>query len=388
MPVKTLRLRIKDRHASWLNARAREVNTVWNYCNELSQTVWRRERRFLTGFDFWPFLKGATKEGLELPVQTVQEVAEQFAVKRRAARKPRLAWRASRGARRNLGWLPFKVRTITYTSGQIRYAGKWLGLWDSYGLANYALRAGSLSEDSRGRWYLNVNVEAPEFEGPKPEVTHGNAVGIDLGLKEFACVSDGERVEASRFYRDLEPELAAAQRAKKKDRVRAIHAKIGNRRKDTLHQLSTKLVRMNGAIFVGDVDARALAKTRIAKSVLDAGWSMFRTILRYKCDRAGVWFSEVNERFTTRDCHACGARSGPAGVEGLVMRAWSCSRCGAHHDRDVNAAVNIRNRGVEAWWLDRSSGEKYSAAGEAKASESAVNEGRALHVLRPGMAVQ
>jgi hypothetical protein len=70
------------------------------------------------------------------------------------------------------------------------------------------------------------------------------------------------------------------------------------------------------------------------------------------------------------------------------MRAWSCSRCGAHHDRDVNAAVNIRNRGVEAWWLDRSSGEKYSAAGEAKASESAVNEGRALHVLRPGMAVQ
>ena len=151
MATKTLRLRIKDRHREWLCERARDVNMVWNYVNDLSQQVWRRERRFLTGFDFWPYLKGVTKAGLDLPVQTVQEVAEQYAAKRSKARKVRLSWRASRGARRSLGWLPFKVRTVTYRGGQIRYAGKWLGLWDSYDLSQYELRAGSLSEDARGR---------------------------------------------------------------------------------------------------------------------------------------------------------------------------------------------------------------------------------------------
>jgi hypothetical protein len=95
----------------------REVNMIWNYCDDLRRNVWERERRFLSGFDFWPFLKGVTKEGLALPVQTVQEVAEQYAAKRRTAWKTRLAWRKSGGARRSLGWLPFKVRTIGYAHG-------------------------------------------------------------------------------------------------------------------------------------------------------------------------------------------------------------------------------------------------------------------------------
>jgi len=352
--IRVLRLRVKDKHAAWLSSLAREVNTVFNYCNELSIKVFERERRFLSGFDFWPFLKGTTTCGecaLNLPVQAVQEIAEEYARRRRQHRKVRLAWRKSRGVRRSLGWVPFKVRTIRYNAGQVYFAGRSLSLWDSFGLKDFELRAGNFSEDARGRWYLNVCVPAAQRAGGernKPAVKSIldrsiPSLGIDLGLREFAAFSDAglPPVEAKRFYRDLEPKLACAQRARKKPRTRALHAKIANRRKDFLHKLSTRLVRANGAIFVGDVNASALAKTQQAKSVLDAGWSALRTMLRYKCDDAGVWFDEVDEAFSTQTCSVCKSRTGPKGRQGLGVRGWQCSLCGAVHDRNVNAAQTI-----------------------------------------------
>jgi putative transposase len=148
-------------------------------------------------------------------------------------------------------------------------------------------------------------------------------------------------IEAERFYRDLEPVLARAQRARHRNRSRAIHAKIANRRKDFLHNLSTGLVKAYGAIFVGNVNASALAKTRLAKSVLDAGWSTFRTMLLYKCADAGVWFDEVDEAFSTQTCSVCDSRAGPKGRKDLGIRGWQCTVCGAIHDRNVNAAHNI-----------------------------------------------
>jgi hypothetical protein len=157
-------MRLKDKHAAWLSSLASEVNTVFNYCNELSIKVFERERRFLSGYDYWPFLKGATRGecGLNLPVQAVQEIAEEYARRRRQHGKIRLAWRKSRGVRRSLGWIPFKVRTIRYKAGQVYFAGRWLSFWDSYGLKDFELRAGNFSEDARGRWYLNVSVPAAQ----------------------------------------------------------------------------------------------------------------------------------------------------------------------------------------------------------------------------------
>jgi IS605 OrfB family transposase len=123
--------------------------------------------------------------------------------------------------------------------------------------------------------------------------------------------------------------------------VKAIHARIANRRKDFLHQLSTRIAREYGAIFVGNVNASALAKGQHSKSVLDAGWSTFRTMLRYKCDDAGVWFDEVDEAFSTQTCSCCASRTGPKGVAGLGIREWTCIHCETTHDRDRNAARNI-----------------------------------------------
>jgi putative transposase len=327
--VRVLRLRVKDKHAPWLCSLAHEVTTVFNYCNELSVKVFERERRFLSGFDFWPYLKGATRGdcALHLPVQAVQEIAEEYARRRRQHGKVRLAWRRKGGARRSLGWIPFKVRTIRYRGGQIYFAGRWLSLWDSYDLSRFELRAGNFSEDSRGRWYLNVCVPRAQRAGEernKPSVgsildRSVPSLGIDLGLSTFAAFSDEALppIEAERFYRDLEPLLARAQRARHRNRTRAIHAKIANRRKDFLHKLSTRLVKANGAVFVGNVNASALVKTRQAKSVLDAGWSAFRTMLLYKCADAGVWFAEVDEAFSTQTCSRCNSRAGPKGRKDL-----------------------------------------------------------------------
>jgi putative transposase len=338
--TKVLRLRLKDEHAKLLSDLAREVNFVWNYCNELQITMFNRERRFLSGYDFAEFTRGATKEGLQLHSQTVQAIAEQYAMRRRQFRKVRLSWRKSTGSRRNLGWIPFKKTAIQAAHGQVKFAGQWLSLWDSYGLDSYSIRAGIFCEDARGRWYLNACVAVPVTE-PADRSSARRDVGIDLGLQDLVATSAGEKLSAPQFYRGLEPKLALAQRAGKKNRVRAIHAKIANRRKDSLQQFSTRLVREYDTIFVGNVSASALAKTPQAKSVLDAGWSAFRTMLRYKCDFAGATFAEVSEAFSTQTCSACGSRGGPKGIAGLGIRAWTCGECGTVHDRNVNAAKNI-----------------------------------------------
>lgn len=362
--TRMLRFRIKDKHAGHLLEQSREVNQVWNFCNETSLKILARERRFCTGYDLDQLTSGATKAGLSLHSQTVQAISSEYCTRRRQFKRAKLRWRVSHGARRSLGWIPVKASALSYRAGQVHYQGKALSLWDSYGLSDYQLRSGSFSEDARGRWYLNVTVDVN-----KPEKTAGSAsVGIDLGLKDLAAMSNGQKVEAQQCHRDLEPALAVAQRAGHKDRAKAIHAKISNRRKDFLHKLSTRLVKEHGAIFIGNVNASGLAQTNMAKSVLDAGWSAFRSMLQYKGDDAGSWVKEVNEAYSTQECSVCHARTGPKGLAGLGVRRWTCSVCQTEHDRDVNAAKNIEQRGLILMEL------AFSTAGEARAIEPAVNE--------------
>ena len=263
--IRTLRLRVKDKHAGFLRLQAREVNTVWNYINELSLKMLQRERRFCTSAELGRFTSGATKEGLTLHSQTLQAISAEHVTRRRQHKKARLAWRVSnpKSARYSLGWVPFKASAVRYKGGQVWYCGRPISLWDSYGLSAYKLGMGSFSEDSRGRWYFNVTVEVPR--APQVRVPLASAaLGIDLGLKALMTDSEGSEIEAQRFYRDLEGKIAGAQRAGKKQRVRALHAKVANRRKDKLHKLSTQQARTYCAIFVGNVDAASLAQTSMA----------------------------------------------------------------------------------------------------------------------------
>ena len=338
--TKTLRLRIKDKHAKVLAVMARQVNQVFNFCNETSHRAIRERHQWLSGYDLQKLTNGFSKcDGVLIGSPTVQQVCEDYAKARKQFKKAKLRWRVSnpQSSKYSLGWVPFKARALQYKAGQIVFAGHRFSLWDSYGLADYELRAGSFSQDSRGRWYLNVVVKVQAKASAATA-----AVGIDLGLKEAAVTSTGERIEG-RFYRKLECKLGIAQRAHKKHRVKAIHAKIANQRKDLLHQFSTALVKQNAAIFVGDVSSAKLVKTKMAKSTLDAGWAMLKTMLEYKSHQAGIVFEVVNESYTTQTCSCCGviSVSSPKGRAGLRIREWTCSECGAVHDRDVNAARNI-----------------------------------------------
>ncbi|MGS0943151.1 RNA-guided endonuclease InsQ/TnpB family protein [Pseudomonas luteola] len=339
--TKTLKVRVRDKHVPLLWQMARSVNLVWNYLNELSSRAIRERGVFLSAYDLQKYTNGSARE-LGLHSQTVQCVSKEYVTRRKQFNKSRLSWRKSGGTRRSLGWVPVNTGAASWKDGQVYHNGHYFKVWDSYGLAGYKFRSASFNEDARGRWYFNVVVDAEI----KPCLGQG-AVGIDFGLKDVAKCSDGRELSNRQFYRDLEPKLAIAQRSRNKARTRAIHAKIANRRKDALHQFSRKLVDKYGTIIVGNVSPSKLVKTKMAKSVLDAGWGMLKTMLEYKCAHAGIVFKEVDEAYTTRTCSACGSLTGPKGVNGLRIREWTCCECGVAHDRDINAARNILALGHE-----------------------------------------
>ncbi len=284
--------------------------------------------------------KGTSKE-CNLHSQTIQAVTEELVTRRKQFKKAKLKWRVSnkKSARRSLGWVPFKKVAIKYANGYVQYGKHQFKLWDSYGLSKYTLKTGSFVEDSRGRWYVCLVVESPKQD----KSTATKAIGIDLGLKDIATCSDGTVISNPKFYRKYEQKLGIAQRARNKKRVRALHAKIANSRKDHLHKASTKLVNENALIIVGDLSAKKLVKTKMAKSVLDTGFSALKTMLKYKCENAGVLFEEVQEAYTTQICSCCGeiTSSSPKGKTDLGIREWECMSCGTAHDRDINSALNI-----------------------------------------------
>jgi IS605 OrfB family transposase len=152
--------------------------------------------------------------------------------------------------------------------------------------------------------------------------TGDGEIGIDLELNRLATCSDGTRIPALKHYRRYEAALAVAQRAKNKRRVAAIPAKITNARRHHLHEQSTRIARENRLIVVGNVSPSKLVKTRMAKSILDASWSMLRNQLRYKASRHGARYVEADERWTSQLCSDCGAVGGPKGIAQLGVRHW------------------------------------------------------------------
>ena len=323
-----------------LNKQSRAVNFVWNFCNDRQKDALRFGRKWLSGFDLNMLTTGSSKE-LQLHSGTVNAVCEQDAKSRSQKKRPYLRYRG----KRSLGWVPLKGRELKREGNAFRFAGNTFRVFHSRALPDGKIKDGTnFSCDSRGNWFLNIVIEVDAAATDARQPIKG--VGIDLGLKDFATLSTGEKIQAQRIYRNAEAALAIAQRAHKNRRVATIHAQIANRRNDFHHKLSTRIVREFDYIAVGNVNAAGLAKTNMAKSVLDAGWSQFRNQLAYKAVKHGAWFEEVNESYTTQTCSDCGALpdSRPKGIAGLGIRSWVCSECDGVHDRDVNAAKNILNK--------------------------------------------
>lgn len=201
-------------------------------------------------------------------------------------------------------------------------------------------------QDAAGRYF--VSFVAQTTDQPLPELD--SDVGIDLGLTHFAVLSDGTKVAAPKFLRRAARKLKRLQQAlsrkqrgsnnrkKAVAKVARAHARVADARRDWQHKLSTNVVRDNQAIYVEDLCVVGLGRTRLAKSVHDAGWASFTAMLKYKAARAGRTFGRVDRFFpSTRMCSDCGRINEKMA---LNVRAWDCP-CGSTHDRDVNAAMNV-----------------------------------------------
>jgi len=341
--ILTYKYRLKDKTAAkHLRQHAFAVNQVWNWCNGQQKDIEQRYRagapklRWPSHFDLARQCRGVGAE-LSVHQQTVQEVCRQFVVSR-DKRKASVRFRASSGSKRSLGWVPFQTQSRQIEGNSVTYLGKkfrWFG--SKRRPLPESAKGGAFVEDASGRWYVTFHAEVADL--PKG----AGQVGIDLGLKTLATCSDGTTVASIQPLRKWAERLAIAQRARNRKRVKAIHQKIKNIRADHLHKASARIANDNAVIVVGNVSSSRLAKTKMAKSIYDAGWYKFKEMLRYKASRHGASFEEVDEKFTTQTCSECGSLppGRPKGIAGLRIREWSCADCGAVHDRDVNAAKNI-----------------------------------------------
>jgi putative transposase len=231
-----------------------------------------------------------------------------------------------------------KAASIRRRGRYLRFCGKVMRIFESKRFAEIRQwPSGCFANDALGDWYLCLPVATAD-ESPAPT---GARVGIDLGLKDTAVTSDGERLAAGTFYRRLEAQIAQAQRRGHKRQAKRWHRRASRRRHNALHQFSRRIINRYQAIVIGDVSSLKLVRTRMAKAVLDCSWGQLKTQLHYKGAYAGRSVRIVNERNTSRACSSCGSLSGPTGVNGLCVRSWICHGCGAAHDRDVNAARNI-----------------------------------------------
>lgn len=332
--LKTLKFRVKDRTSGKrLTEAARAVNFVWNHCNAAQRHALKHNQKWPSYRHLHDLTTGSGKM-IGLPAQSVQAVCREYIDRRRGAKKSRLRWRS----KRSLGWVPFPNQAIRLDGSIVAFNGDKIRLW-LHRPVECVIKSGSFSQDARGRWYCNLAVE---YES-KPSGANAE-VGIDLGLKDTATLSTGQKVENSRLFAAYEDELAKSQRANKKRQTRAIHAKIANARKDFLHRRTTEIADSFGFVAVGNVSGRWLQATN-GKSSADASTGMFRNLLRYKAIARGAVYVDVSEYLSTQTCSDCNAVGGPKGAKGLEIREWTCGHCGSVHDRDVNAARVILRLG-------------------------------------------
>jgi len=207
-------------------------------------------------------------------------------------------------------------------------------------------------KDAAGRFFASFVIDTDRAADQARMPDTDRTIGIDLGLTHFAVLSDGTKIDSSRFLRRAEKKLKKAQRELSRKRkgsmnrekarlkVARAHAKATDARREFHHRLSTRLICENQGIAVEDLSVAGLARTKLAKSVHDAGWSSFLSMLQYKAERYGRTLVKIG-RFepTSQACSTCGVKDGP---KPLDVREWTCAACGTVHDRDHNAAINVK----------------------------------------------
>ena len=220
---------------------------------------------------------------------------------------------------------------------------------------NYTLKSVTVSQTPSGKYYASILFE---YENQIQEQELHNFLGLDFSMHELYKDSNGNEPNYPRYYRQAEKKLKREQRKlslmqkgsknrdKQRIKVAKLHEKVANQRKDFLHKQSRQITNVYDCVCVEDLNMKAMSQVlNFGKSVSDNGWEMFVTFLKYKLEEQGKRLIKVDKFFaSSQTCSCCGYVNKE--TKNLAIRAWDCPQCGTHHDRDVNAAINIRNEGM------------------------------------------
>jgi putative transposase len=339
------------------------VRVVWNrtlaarrarYASEGTGTAYAQTDRALTQMKKDPelaFLNEVSSVPLQQALRHQHQAFAAFFGKR--ARYPRFKSRRSRQSAH------YTRSAFTLRGGALRLARtdaplRFIWSWPDIDLTAMDPAMVIVAREPDGRWYVTFTLDAAV---PQPLGQTGHAVGVDLGVKDFAVTSDGEQIAnpghlarrargLARYQRrQARTRKGSANRARAAAKVARAHRKIRNARADFLHRASTRLVRQNDLIVIEDLAVANMIRNRyLARAISDCGWGEFRRQLAYKCQRYGRELVVISRWFpSSKTCSACGHLL----VElSLSTRHWTCRSCGARHDRDINAAKNILAAGL------------------------------------------
>ena len=356
---------------------------VWNQMLEMMNSRYYNNKKlpFLGKFNLnyppkplkqeYPFLKASDSSSLQLVNEyLVQAWKNFFNDKTGRIGKPRFH-------SRKYSWQSYTGKSTVKIAGKRYLKMPKLGYIKTSKtvLLNKAkIKRYTVLRDSTGRYYVSLMVE---IKDPEPFNKTGRQVGIDVGVADLAILSNGIKYptfdgsyykkKAIKWQRKYSRRRELANRLCLQDKNRKVlcprnldsfknwqkaqkmkaryQAKIANKRHDYLQKLTTHLVRQYDVIVIEDLRTKNLLKNHhLAKSISNASWSLFRQMLEYKCKWYGKKLMAVDPKNTSRICSNCGYNSGP---KPLNIREWTCPKCHVHHDRDINAAVNILNRAVK-----------------------------------------
>ena len=337
------------------------ARVVWNDALTLSQELYKQGEKYLGGGELQKrcitqakrtpereWLKEVSNVPLQQSVRDLDQAFRNWWKSKGKSRAPRFKRRA---AAQSIRFTQQAFRVLDNDSLRIAKVGDLRVRW-SRGLPAPPSSV-TIIKDCRDRYYASFVVEV---EG-QPLPANGKAIGIDLGLTSFAVTSDKEKVRPPKFLpaalkrlrrlqRNLKGKVRGSNRlANAKRRVANLHGKIADRRLDVLHKLSTGFIRENQTVVIEDLNVSGLVKNRkISRAIADAGWRMLRMLLEYKARRYSRELKTISRwEPTSQVCSTCGHRDGK---KPLNVRTWTCSACGAEHDRDINAAKNILAAGL------------------------------------------